>query len=847
MYARHGACDWTEVEQRLKDEQQIAKARPACSSCRNFNIQCVYGDAPSSGTSSSAVATAAGSSSRSTASSAIEQHASPERLRAIEARLESLTGLVQAMRQSSSEASSRPSEVDIPAAAALPIPKRARQTGDEAPVETDTENGHLNIQSGGRTKYVGNYFWASICDEASKLDELLRSQNRYDIPTPTASDTAESPGSGSATSSRSGPPGLGSTTTIPFRMPTVSEYAGDYFPQPPVDELYKVPSTSKRQKPLLVDLSLLPRKPQCDYLVETFMKNYQAVAPALHVPTFLEEYESLWAAERERVQASPPYISLLYAVLFAGSVIGPTSGMDEYFSGRPRSEISRELYKQTTKALRQASFARTPSVESLTAYMIAQTVWFREEEPLVCCSFMGVAVRISQMLGLNKDPSCFPLLSPVAIESRRRLWWLVYFHDVSIAMSAGLPPLIDDASWDVKPISEVKDHFIGTAEAVEYERDVAAGTRPAMSVDSPEDPNQSSLVSTCAIFAWGKYRTMVAIKYFLSKLFQQKPMTRSDVADIRIAMEQLRSDLFSRIRRISQSSGRYGGDVGPTMATHATNPALNKWTRLSLSAMYARSWGLLYIPLEHSTISSMWADLRPSIIDYSRSYIMKFIYLAVDIDFRPFQWAWPGKYQPLHAIMILIREVDKDPYGPGSRDAREIVDEAMALCDPDGSGITYFDGSKLLGRPLTEGGHEAWELIWRLRARAWTKANVDPDVLFTREEVLERAKERASRQIGFAEGEDESERQARLAAQRERGIAILEGRIPGPSEEARAQSVATSIGAAPSLGQTSQADLIVPGGGPTPNIDWAEWENMFSGQEGGDLSYMFGTQYFGDM
>lgn len=92
-------------------------------------------------------------------------------------------------------------------------------------------------------------------------------------------------------------------------------------------------------------------------------------------------------------------------------------------------------------------------------------------------------------------------------------------------------------------------------------------------------------------------------------------MTRSDVAEIRVAMEQLRSELFTRIQRIPVSTGRYGGDEAPTMATYASNGALNKWARLSLSAMYAKSWSLLYIPLEHSTISSMWADLRPRSVD----------------------------------------------------------------------------------------------------------------------------------------------------------------------------------------------------------------------------------------
>jgi hypothetical protein len=43
---------------------------------------------------------------------------------------------------------------------------------------------------------------------------------------------------------------------------------------------------------------------------------------------------------------------------------------------------------------------------------------------------MGVAVRLAQMLGLNRDPSRFRGIDPVAAEVRRRLAWELYFRDV---------------------------------------------------------------------------------------------------------------------------------------------------------------------------------------------------------------------------------------------------------------------------------------------------------------------------------------------------------------------------------------------------------------------------------
>lgn len=62
----------------------------------------------------------------------------------------------------------------------------------------------------------------------------------------------------------------------------------------------------------------------------------------------------------------------------------------------------------------------------------------------------------------------------------------------------------------------------------------------------------------------------------------------------------------------------------------------------------------------------------------------------------------------------------------------------MALCGPDG-GVTGIQGEEVMSRPLQEGGHEAWDLITRLRSRAWIKAGLDPDSLLTRAEVAKLA------------------------------------------------------------------------------------------------------------
>lgn len=85
----------------------------------------------------------------------------------------------------------------------------------------------------------------------------------------------------------------------------------------------------------------------------------------------------------------------------------------------------------------------------------------KEEEPLTTCAFVGLAYRVAQMLGLHHDPSRFSSLSEVVCETRRRLWCGIVYIDVSVGVAAGLPPMIDLSTCDVRPVSEMSEELIG--------------------------------------------------------------------------------------------------------------------------------------------------------------------------------------------------------------------------------------------------------------------------------------------------------------------------------------------------------------------------------------------------
>ena len=178
--------------------------------------------------------------------------------------------------------------------------------------------------------------------------------------------------------------------------------------------------------------------------------------------------------------------------------------------------------------------------------------------------------------------------------------------------------------------------------------------------------------------------------------------------------------------------------------------------------------------------------------------MQKFICLAGMQDFERFQWAWPGVHQPLHAIMTLLKEVERDPFGLEAPISRSIIDQAMALCGPDG-GVSGMQDGKIMPRPLTEGGQEAWDLIKRVRSRAWIKAGLDPDVVSSREEAAQLACD-----------------QYQLQTTNSLTVSERLPRVPDfPLDEAL---------------EASEEPLAVSGV-PTPNLNWEDWDTMFGNVE----------------
>jgi hypothetical protein len=193
--------------------------------------------------------------------------------------------------------------------------------------------------------------------------------------------------------------------------------------------------------------------------------------------------------------------------------------------------------------------------------------------------------------------------------------------------------------------------------------------------------------------------------------------------------------------------------------------------------------------------------------------------MVLDSNSQAFHWCWPGRYQPLHAIMIIVREVGQNPQWASAVAYRAIVDDALALCSPNG-GLTVMDSRGMVLRPLNNGGSEVWDFIKRLRARVWTRCGADPDILPSRQDVLGRANDRATKLNRVLANDGGSQEH-----QADKTTELNEQRMSSEAESELNHC------------QHTPSQDHIHFDTTTSSIYWQNWETEFSDQELGEFGF----------
>ncbi|PWY89930.1 Zn(II)2Cys6 transcription factor [Aspergillus heteromorphus CBS 117.55] len=793
------------------------KVHPICGNCVKNGTECVYDVAPqkTEESRSDQPKNGHGVKRRRQSSRPLEEDiddiqsiyghlkqtgASEQRSQAIEARLDKLTSMIERLSKTNQpldpkekqilaqNANLEPPKSDTrlgrgptlkpPGGGSRPeSPRRAADSsGDEFPIPaghaTDLVDpvgslnlGHLSLEDGGRSRYVGTTYWAYISHEINELNQLLRDQNRSHNEAPANESSADEV--------MSEPMATAPNRHWKTSIDSTSEAAEESLTKG--QSFQKSVLFPSGESPSVIDkvvvpemLEHMPTKRQSHILYKGFMSGIHAITPVIHPPTILRLYNAFWnwydsSSYSGEFCPDPSFIPLLYAIWFGGSVTISIRTIKSEFNLSSRSGLSKTYNEEVTRWLSKISFPRSPSLQGLAAYLIVQTILSKEEEPLTSSLFISLAMRVAQTMGLHRDPAKFGIC-PSDAEYRRRIWWHIVHMDGVVSMSSGLPPLVSDENyWDVRETSEVKDTILGSPSAEKYERLVMTGMRPP---DNPDDPTicgGPSMVNVYYLSARGKYTMARAVRRIMKIQLGTKPVTRRDMEELRSILVDLQYKLNSIINRIpevrsfdasSASSTRswslpsqseahsdteLPGDGPNGCSEQYHSPVLvsfHKWARIVMSLFIDKAFCVAYQPFLKNAKSRIWPVARQSALRHCHGFMEKFVALATDPEFQPFQWSWPGNHQPMHATMIMLIDLYERPYSPEASKSRAYIDRIFSLTGPDGGVVGGEDGVSTQ-RPLKDGGREAWDMIRRLRQKAWQRAGLDPHRLWSEQAQIQ--------------------------------------------------------------------------------------------------------------
>ncbi|EFX01037.1 c6 zinc finger domain containing protein [Grosmannia clavigera kw1407] len=279
--------------------------------------------------------------------------------------------------------------------------------------------GRLVINDHGRSRYVSSAFWSKISDE---LDELRSEAQRISEPETEASETESSP-------------------------------PHDTDERPEADHhafCFGFQSTTVDLRPLH------PLPSQIPYIWQVYLENVDPVVKVLHT---VSTSKLIRNARTNLDDISPAAEALMFAIYYAAVTSLDENEIKINFMADKEALVNKYRFA-LEQALAKAQFLVSADLVVLQAFVIYIVLIRRNDETRLAWTMTGLAIRISHSIGLHRDGSNFPSLSPFEVEMRRRLFWAICIIDMRSAEDLGTDLSILEHGFDTQLPLNINDSDI---------------------------------------------------------------------------------------------------------------------------------------------------------------------------------------------------------------------------------------------------------------------------------------------------------------------------------------------------------------------------------------------------
>ncbi|KIX95318.1 uncharacterized protein Z520_08835 [Fonsecaea multimorphosa CBS 102226] len=486
-------------------------------------------------------------------------------------------------------------------------------------------------------------------------------------------------------------------------------------------------------------MALLPTREICERLCGFFMSTVFPLTPIFHMKSFGEDFRTFWdgippanvhnAEPSVFMRKKPGFLSLLSAILFAAVFSAPPARLERLF-GEPINLNPGDMYFLAMASASLTGFPRRPSIYSLAAYIIAQSQFVREEEFSDAPDFIATSFRVALGMGLHRQlPEPGP--SPAELETRRRLWWYILHLDVMSSSSSGLSPLF------------INQKMANTDAICQYD------------VDN-DNPGARQDVDVRYLVASRRYEITREIRRVLVLHFEDAFQSLDVVADcagrLRMIADRTSAAVDTLLKaraaaeaKVARSTPRPVEQGPPVMLafdrvwTLRPDPSdkdvvdFTAWSALLLHLMVHKAYCVLYHPLFRDPVLVADENVRTNAVKHAQAFIQVFIRVCNDPISEPFHWMYPGTYQPLQAVSLLLADLLQHPYSDDAALSRGLIDAIFELYQVDEGIVSQSDPPR---RQLSPSGRDAWTMLVRTRRKALELVGMDFHVLFPSNAVL---------------------------------------------------------------------------------------------------------------
>ncbi|KAI9667771.1 MAG: hypothetical protein M1821_000590 [Bathelium mastoideum] len=173
-------------------------------------------------------------------------------------------------------------------------------------------------------------------------------------------------------------------------------------------------------------------------LWEIFTENIDPLTKVVHVPTLRPAIQKA----ASDVQTVPRSLEALMFAIYGAAVMSLTDDECKQRFSEPRKGLLSQYISATAVALSRARFMGTTNLVVLQALVLHLLSVRDSYEPRAIWTLTGVAIRIAQGMGLERD-GVFLDLPLYEAEMRRRVWWQLKLHDFRAAELCGLAKFRD--------------------------------------------------------------------------------------------------------------------------------------------------------------------------------------------------------------------------------------------------------------------------------------------------------------------------------------------------------------------------------------------------------------------